>query len=180
MLPGTLPNAHTATDALMAYDFRLDWQAARGVPCRDDADCKLPVTSPFGKTVWLQGATRCAEETPGAGGTCLKPCDIPTHGLCHLGTACAQGPGGWRWCMPTDAGTPPAVCSTLAAQLWKEFGAGQRPCTRANVFGACPGKAVCANAGAPPACDAKEPQAEVCGDGIDQDCDGQTDEGCGQ
>lgn len=177
-LPGTLPNAHTATDALEAYDFHLDWQAARGIPCRDDADCKIPITSPFGKTVWLQGATRCAEETPGQGGVCLKPCDIPTHGLCHQGTACAQGPGGWRWCMPDD-GVLPAHCSPLAVQLWQELGAGQHPCRRTNPLGSCAGKAVCLTIGAPPSCDAPAPAPEVCGDGVDQDCDGTTDEGCG-
>jgi len=49
-----------------------------------------------------------------------------------------------------------------------------RPCSVANEHGVCEGKATCY--GGRELCDAPEPQAEVC-DGVDSDCDGQTDEG---
>jgi hypothetical protein len=46
-------------------------------------------------------------------------------------------------------------------------------CDRDNAFGKCTGKTVCV-AGVS-SCDAREPAGEVC-DGVDQDCNGQTDE----
>ena len=55
------------------------------------------------------------------------------------------------------------------------------PCEQKNEFGACPGMEVCITGAAKPDglyCDAPEPVAEVCGDEIDDDCDGETDEGC--
>ena len=47
-------------------------------------------------------------------------------------------------------------------------------CTATNAFGTCPGVLACLGAqGA--RCDAPTPAAEVCGDGVDNDCDGATD-----
>lgn len=179
---GFLPDATTPSDVGAYYDLRLDWSAARGMPCRDDDDCKIPFTSPFGQRRWLQGSLRCAEDTPGEGGYCLKPCDLPWHSPCHEGYACARGPGGWRWCMPEGGAWPP-TCSTLAHEIAVEHGRGRKPCARSNPFGTCTGLSGCTKVGAKATCDAPESQAEACGelgngDGIDQDCDGVTDEGC--
>ncbi len=180
--PGPFPNAVTPTTDGTYYDLRLDWAAARGMPCRNDADCKIPFTSPFGQRRWLQGSLRCAEDTPGEGGRCLKPCDLPTTSPCHAGYECDRGPGGWRWCVPEAQVWPPR-CSVLAVELATEHGVGATPCVRANPFGVCTGLARCAKVGSGTICDAPEPAAETCGlsghgDGVDQDCDGQTDEGC--
>jgi hypothetical protein len=49
-------------------------------------------------------------------------------------------------------------------------------CFKDNSFGKCEGKRVCSVTGLSE-CDAKEPSAEVC-NGIDDNCDGKTDDGC--
>ncbi|MCO4762298.1 MAG: hypothetical protein KC502_12385 [Myxococcales bacterium] len=53
------------------------------------------------------------------------------------------------------------------------------PCSTVSSRGKCAGERRCEAAGEPPtACSAPAAVTEICGDGVDQDCDGATDEGC--
>ncbi|MFH1532525.1 MAG: hypothetical protein ABIK09_17515 [Pseudomonadota bacterium] len=66
-----------------------------------------------------------------------------------------------------DLGECPCTDSAVALVLWT-------PCRIGNDAGTCPGKRVCTAAGLG-ACDAAEAAAETC-NGVDDDCDGVTDE----
>jgi hypothetical protein len=50
-----------------------------------------------------------------------------------------------------------------------------RSCSRTNGFGTCSGTEYCNAVGSWVSCDADVPAAEICNDGIDNDCDGDTD-----
>lgn len=52
-----------------------------------------------------------------------------------------------------------------------------QPCSESNAFGTCDGTRGCTLSGWS-VCSAQTPQEEICGDAIDNDCNGQTDEGC--
>jgi cysteine-rich repeat protein len=67
-----------------------------------------------------------------------------------------------------DAGVCPCTARSVALAL-------NTPCEVTNEFGACQGKRVCVEQGLSP-CDAATPAAEVC-NGLDDDCDGDLDEG---
>jgi len=87
----------------------------------------------------------------------------------------------------TDEGC--AACTSGQAQACTVSGcAGTQTCSATGTWGTCAKSDKCCGVqcpsnklcnGATGNCDCKSP-TEACGDGIDNDCDGQTDEGCAQ
>jgi hypothetical protein len=100
------------------------------------------------------------------------------------GVACGIGlptcPDGYACGQSGQCRLVNAICGQCTA-LSVESGA-TTTCVNSNAAGSCPGSRTCPAAG-PSVCDAPAPSAEIC-NGIDDDCDGVTDEnpasaGCG-
>ncbi len=126
-------------------------------PCEDAADCAS-----------VGGAedvcTDYGEEGSFCGGSCGAEDECPWGFSCQEvvttdGVTLSQ-------CV-ADAGVCPCTPTSVALGLWT-------PCEMANEWGACAGKRVCTEDGLA-ACDASAPAAETC-NGLDDDCDGATDE----
>jgi hypothetical protein len=135
-------------DAEADADAAVDPHAAQCRPCADSGDCTGPGGTP---------GSRC-EDFDGAGWFCLTPCGAG----CAAGDECVGGfcyPGSYTCdCVPGFAGVPIR-------------------CYRLNGDGLCRGQRTCDGSGVMSACDAPVPAAERC-NGLDDDCDGTTDEDC--
>jgi hypothetical protein len=139
-----------------------------GIPCESDDDCHFETVELVSKEThpW-----RCRDVTTSDGQVSIRQCVAG----CQLDSSCSSCDGGDKHgCIPDDIIPCPyyGVASKVSG-----------PCKRTNGFGECSGGSVCAELGEAPVCDAPEPASETCGpagtgDGIDQDCDGETDEGC--
>ena len=148
----------------------------QGAPCASDVDCRLEfLPTEVGRSMF-----RCAQ-VPASGTPsfrqCLRRCVADS--VCDATETClpqsSPSPGSASVCTPKSGHVP---CG-----MWAVKSSVQGPCDRANVHGLCKGSSHCSTVGALPTCDAPEPASETCGpagtgDGIDQDCDGETDEGC--
>lgn len=121
-------------------------------PCRSDLDCQ---------TQEIQAP--CLEEGPDAR-TCGYPCQADT--ACPDGFDCMRDDVHGRQCRPSGG----AACPCLAAFVNAGF---QTVCYRQNDLGRCEGLRTCDQP-----CPAHDPAPETC-NGVDDNCDGGTDEGLG-
>ena len=126
-------------------------------PCGAAADCKA-----------IGGAddvcVSYGDEGSFCGGPCLESEDCP-WGFSCLDRETVDGVV-TRQCV-AEAGVCPCTGKSASLALWT-------PCANENEFGLCSGKRVCTDDGLMD-CDAPIPAAEEC-NGLDDDCDGDTDE----
>jgi len=124
------------------------------VPCVTKGDC--------------HGDDDCFVHGPEAGAFCSPWCGADL--ACPTGYTCAAldtvtGVPGFA-CVPDDG---ECLCSTYSINKHKST-----PCEVTNQWGTCGGVRICEEDGLTE-CDALTPTDEVCGDGVDNDCDGFTD-----
>ena len=128
-------------------------------PCNLDADCAVGVGDI---------TDRCVNSGDGSGSFCGGDCSGKQ--VCPDGYECAEidfGEGGLKkQCVPTSG---ECACSEQAISQ-----VASTNCSATNNQGTCAGVRSCGVEGLS-ACSAPEPAAEVC-DGVDNNCDGQTDE----
>ena len=190
------PKAATATKACVERTRALCG------PCQVDDDCEggACVTFPEGKGSFC--ASKCAASADcGAGYTCADLPDVgkrclPTSGSCacsafagHIAkiTSCSvvNSVGscpGTRTC--GDAGLTACAGTAAVAELCNgqdddcdgstDEGITPTACTAQNANGVCKGEETCTDGKI--GCTAKQPAAETC-NGVDDNCDGSTDEG---
>ncbi len=127
-------------------------------PCAIAADCKSTVGT---EDVCLD----YGDEGSFCGGGCNVDEDCPWGFSCQLAST-VDGVE-TRQCV-ADAGVCPCTSAAVELALWT-------PCEVANEWGSCIGKRVCGDAGLS-SCDALVPGEETC-NGLDDNCDGATDEG---
>jgi hypothetical protein len=149
----------TCPDCLYVCVFRHT-QLCR--PCGADADCVLDLPTLDARCVEYQGADGLA------GHFCGAPCDLDAD--CPGGYQCTPvdvaGGGQVKQCTLTEG---ECECSPRAVEV-----KASTDCTARNGLGECAGKRHCEADGLT-LCDADQPALEDC-NGLDDDCDGQTDE----
>jgi len=126
-------------------------------PCSADADCK---------SVGAEDEVCLDYGSDGdfCGGACKESADCPWGFSCK--DAKTVGGADVKQCVH-DAGSCPCTSTSVAM-------AASTTCENDNEFGSCEGKRVCGADGLSP-CGAAVPAAEAC-NGLDDDCDGGTDE----
>ena len=133
-------------------------------PCSTNADCKSVGAEDICVHYGGQGNFCGAECSPAGGRLDAKVCP---GGYSCVEVEHADGEGTSEQCV-SDAGECTCADKSIALSLWT-------PCFDENDFGLCPGKRLCKDDGLSP-CDALPAKEEVCND-LDDDCDGDTDEG---
>ena len=129
------------------------------MPCNSDGECSLG---------GILAAAACVEQVPGGGAFCGIHCalngDCPEDYECRDAISSFGNP-------TTQCVLPDGECEcTEVAISWQAWTA----CARTNDLGSCQGTRQCTDAGLSD-CDAPEPAVEIC-NGLDDDCDGDTDE----
>ena len=129
------------------------------LPCIEMEDCESEVS----------GQDVCVDHGPSAGSFCGAFCaadeDCPPDFACR-DVVSVEGKG-YTQCVPADGGD--CFCAASATLLHLST-----PCEIASEAGRCHGERVC-EAGGLTACDARVPEAEICMNLEDDDCDGLTD-----
>ncbi len=126
-------------------------------PCNAGADCLSVAGS-------QDACIAYGEEGAFCGGLCTVDADCPWGFSCGE-TQTVDGVS-TKQCV-ADAGICPCTETSVKLGLWTA-------CVAENEFGVCEGQRICTDAGLS-ACDAPQPAAESC-NGLDDDCDGFTDE----
>ncbi len=145
----------------------LDRFARLCMPCRENKDCQA---------AGMSGA-RCLG-AGAAGAFCGTDCSVDEP--CGVGFSCVDaidvGGVGAVQCVPAGAADALAALATCACSVNAVELAAETTCVKAGEGGgSCPGVARCLQAGAVASCAAKPPQAELC-NGVDDDCNGKTDD----
>ncbi len=136
-------------------------------PCKTHDDCKA-LGSDSGQNLCVPNVTATGFVN---GSFCGVSCAV--GGSCKAGYSCktVELPGAQtitaQQCVP-DSGDCSCLPSWTALQVTTE-------CSKTNEFGTCTATRSCIDAGLT-LCTASAPEAEACGDGIDNNCNGQTDE----
>jgi hypothetical protein len=126
-------------------------------PCSDDSQCQSP-GDPAGLCLSYGNAGNFC------GGTCMTDPDCPGGYFCKKGAKGTAGIG--NQCVKKNS---VCDCSAVAMTLGLTTN-----CTNTTKFGTCAGTRTCTSSGLT-ACNAPAASAEVC-NGIDDNCDGATDE----
>jgi hypothetical protein len=148
---------HSANPAGDPVFLCLDRHIHLCSPCLTASDCKHPQA--------LASADRCLPAAdPAAGNFCATACFDDAD--CPPTAVCEASDDGKRYCRPASG---ECACSPFAIQR-----SATTLCERANAAGTCMGHRTCTGDGLS-ACDARLPAAETC-NGLDDDCDGITDE----
>ncbi|MDP6946094.1 MAG: MopE-related protein, partial [Myxococcota bacterium] len=124
--------------------------------CVNDTDC--------GGSEHLCMSIGLADEVQFCGRGCQDDDDCPAEYACEEGTTWDGETA--RQCLPK---TGSCICDA-------DLNATGRPCSASNEWGTCYGDETCAGALGWSGCTAPVPALEAC-DGVDNDCDGDTDEG---
>ena len=125
-------------------------------PCETTADCQEAGFQPGGI---------CRSFGAMEGAFCATPCGDSI--ACLAGYECTPFEGEGTYCLPADGS-----CECDSVSVDRQL---STSCELENDLGACPGVRICTADGLSE-CDAPIPSDELC-DGVDQDCDGATDEG---
>ena len=133
-------------------------------PCAAAADCA-------GVAGTLAPCVVYGDQGSFCGGSCGDPSPDSGQEACPWGFSCQEVTtveGAQLQQCVNSAGICPCTATSVALGLWT-------PCEVGNEFGVCQGKRFCQQEGLAD-CDAPQPAAEEC-NGVDDDCDGDVDEG---